>query len=46
MLISHSFNINLALSVIVALEAKFSLRNVNFELKILDLVLTQYVYNV
>jgi hypothetical protein len=47
MLRLRSFNINLALGVIVALDAIFSLWKVlNFELKILDLVLTQDIYNV
>jgi hypothetical protein len=46
MLRLHSFNINLALGVIEALEAIFSLWKVNFELKILDLVFTQDIYNV
>jgi len=46
MLRLRSFNINLALGVIVALDAIFSLWKVNFEVKILDLVLTQDIYNV
>jgi len=47
MLRSCSFNINLTLGVIVVLEAIFSLWKVlNFGLKILDLVLTQDIYNV